>query len=222
VVIITKNYLVTRDIDVLRELARYDCVGVTLSLTTLDARLSSLLEPRASRPARRLAAIQALAEAGVPVGYLQAPMIPGLTDAEAPAIAAAAAEAGATFCGYVACVCRLPSKRSSNSGSSNIIQKRKTRCSIACARSGMASSTIRTLPPGCAAAAFSPNKWRSCFSWHRKNQASTKGGQSSPPSTFANLHGINCLFFELSFYVQLRRKMPGRIDTLNAVTAEML
>jgi len=106
VVIITKNYLVTRDIDVLRELARYDCVGVTLSLTTLDARLSSLLEPRASRPARRLAAIQALAEAGVPVGYLQAPMIPGLTDAEAPAIAAAAAEAGATFCGYVAL--RLP------------------------------------------------------------------------------------------------------------------
>jgi len=106
VVIITKNYLVTRDIDVLRELARYDCVGVTLSLTTLDARLSSLLEPRASRPARRLVAIQALAEAGVPVGYLQAPMIPGLTDAEAPAIAAAAAEAGATFCGYVAL--RLP------------------------------------------------------------------------------------------------------------------
>jgi DNA repair photolyase len=57
VVIITKNYLVTRDIDVLRELARYDCVGVTLSLTSLDPRLSSLLEPRASRPARRLAAI---------------------------------------------------------------------------------------------------------------------------------------------------------------------
>jgi DNA repair photolyase len=106
VVIITKNHLVTRDIDVLRELARYDCVGVTVSLTTLDLRLSSLLEPRASRPARRLAAIKALANASVPVGYLQAPMIPGLTDAEAPAIAAAAAEAGATFCGYVAL--RLP------------------------------------------------------------------------------------------------------------------
>lgn len=103
VVIITKNHLVTRDIDVLRELARYDCVGVTVSLTTLDLRLSSLLEPRASRPARRLAAIKALANASVPVGYLQAPMIPGLTDAEAPAIAA---EAGATFCGYVAL--RLP------------------------------------------------------------------------------------------------------------------
>ena len=106
VVIITKNFLVTRDVDILAELARYDCVGVTVSLTTLDHKLSSLLEPRASRPARRLAAIKKLAEAGVPVGYLQAPMIPGLTDAEAPAIGAAAAKAGATFSGYVAL--RLP------------------------------------------------------------------------------------------------------------------
>jgi DNA repair photolyase len=106
VMIITKNHLVTRDIDILSELARYDCVGVTLSLTTLDHKLSSVLEPRASRPARRLAAIEALAAAGVPVGYLQAPMIPGLTDAEAPAIAVAAAKAGATFSGYVAL--RLP------------------------------------------------------------------------------------------------------------------
>jgi len=106
VVIITKNHLVTRDVDILSELARFDCIGVTISLTTLDHKLSSLLEPRASRPARRLAAITALAEAGVPVGYLQAPMIPGLTDAEAPAIGVAAAQAGATFSGYVAL--RLP------------------------------------------------------------------------------------------------------------------
>jgi DNA repair photolyase len=106
VVIITKNYLVTRDIDILAELARYDCIGVTISLTTLDHQLSSLLEPRASRPARRLAAIEMLAAAGVPVGYLQAPMIPGLTDSEAPAIGVAAAKAGATFSGYVAL--RLP------------------------------------------------------------------------------------------------------------------
>jgi len=106
VVIVTKNHLVTRDIDVLSELARYQCVGVTISLTTLDAKLAALMEPRASRPARRLAAIKALSEAGVPVGYLQAPMIPGLTDAEAPAIAQAAARAGATFSGYVAL--RLP------------------------------------------------------------------------------------------------------------------
>jgi len=106
VMIVTKNHLVTRDIDILSELARFDCVGVTLSLSTLDAELASLLEPRASRPARRLAAIRKLAEAGVPVGYLQAPMIPGLTDSEAPAIAVAAAQAGARFSGYVAL--RLP------------------------------------------------------------------------------------------------------------------
>ena len=106
VVIVTKNYLVTRDVEILSELARYQCVGVTISLTTLDAKLASLMEPRASSPARRLAAIKALAEADIPVGYLQAPMIPGLTDAEAPAIAQAAAQAGATFAGYVAL--RLP------------------------------------------------------------------------------------------------------------------
>jgi DNA repair photolyase len=106
VVIVTKNYLVTRDIDILSEMARFDCIGVTISLTTLDYKLSSLLEPRASRPARRLGTIKALADQGIPVGYLQAPMIPGLTDCEAPAIAAAAANAGATFAGYVAL--RLP------------------------------------------------------------------------------------------------------------------
>lgn len=106
VVVITKNHLVTRDIDVLSELARFDCIGVTISVTTLDHKLSSLLEPRASRPSRRLAAITALAKAGVPVGYLQAPMIPGLTDVEAPAIGVAAANAGASFSGYVAL--RLP------------------------------------------------------------------------------------------------------------------
>lgn len=101
VVIITKNYLVTRDIDILRELARYRCIGVSISLTTLERRLSAVMEPRASSPTRRLAAISQLAKAGIPVGYLQAPMIPGLTDAEAPAIAQAAARAGASFAGYV-------------------------------------------------------------------------------------------------------------------------
>lgn len=106
VMIVTKNFLVTRDVDILAELARYQCAGVRISITTLDHQLSSALEPRASRPARRLAAIKILADAGIPVGYLQAPMIPGLTDAEAPAIARAAAKAGASFAGYVAL--RLP------------------------------------------------------------------------------------------------------------------
>jgi DNA repair photolyase len=106
VVIVTKNYLVTRDIDILSQLAEFDCIGVTISLSTLDAKLAASMEPRASRPARRLEAIRKLADAGVPVGYLQAPMIPGLTDAEAPAIGIAASRAGATFSGYVAL--RLP------------------------------------------------------------------------------------------------------------------
>jgi len=105
-VIVTKNHLVTRDVDVLAQMAKVDCIGVTISLSTLDHKLSSIMEPRASRPARRLDAIRRLSEAGVPVGYLQAPMIPGLTDSEAPAIAIAAAKAGATFSGYVAL--RLP------------------------------------------------------------------------------------------------------------------
>jgi DNA repair photolyase len=106
VTIVTKNYLVTRDIDILSELARFQCAAVFISLTTLDEKLSGLMEPRASRPARRLAAISALSKAGIPVGYLQAPMIPGLTDSEAPAIAQAAAGAGARYAGYVAL--RLP------------------------------------------------------------------------------------------------------------------
>jgi DNA repair photolyase len=101
VIIITKNHLVTRDIDLLTELAQYNCAAVFVSVTTLDEKLAGLMEPRASRPVRRLAAIAALARAGVPVGYLQAPMIPGLTDAEAPAIAEAAAKAGARYAGYV-------------------------------------------------------------------------------------------------------------------------
>jgi DNA repair photolyase len=106
VMIVTKNYLVTRDIDILCELARYQCATVTISLTTLDSKLSSAMEPRTSSPTRRLAAIKMLAEAGVPVGYLQAPMVPGLTDVEAPAIAQAALVAGAQFAGYTAL--RLP------------------------------------------------------------------------------------------------------------------
>jgi DNA repair photolyase len=101
VVIVTKNFLVTRDIDILSELARYQCAAVCISLTTLDPKLTAVMEPRTSRPARRLVAISALSQAGIPVGFLLAPMIPALTDAEAPAIVQAAAKAGATFGGYV-------------------------------------------------------------------------------------------------------------------------
>ena len=104
--IITKNALVTRDLDVLAELARFRCVGVHVSVTSLDTELAGKLEPRASRPAARLKAIRELSAAGIPVGVLVAPTIPGLTDHEMPAILAAAAEAGAKRAGYV--LMRLP------------------------------------------------------------------------------------------------------------------
>lgn len=100
VAIITKNHLVTRDLDVLGELARYAAVAVMLSITTLDSTLSHVLEPRASHPKRRLAALAALTQAGVPAGVMVAPVIPGLTEHELPAIIAAAAQAGAQFAGY--------------------------------------------------------------------------------------------------------------------------
>ncbi len=106
VFIITKNALVTRDLDVLAALARNRGVGVHVSVTTLDADLAGRLEPRASRPAARLRAIRELAAAGIPVGVMVAPVIPGLTDHELPAILAAAAAAGARRAGYL--VLRLP------------------------------------------------------------------------------------------------------------------
>jgi len=101
VVIITKNELVTRDIDLLSALARHDGAIVYVSVTTLDGSLAGELEPRASHPDRRLAAIEKLAAAGIPTGVLVAPVIPGLTDHEMPSIIAAAAEAGARTAGYV-------------------------------------------------------------------------------------------------------------------------
>lgn len=105
VVIVTKNELVTRDIDLLSALAGINgAIGgavVYVSVTSLDGNLSRELEPRASQPARRLAAIEALAAAGIPTGVLIAPVIPGLTDHEMPSILAAVAKAGAVTAGYV-------------------------------------------------------------------------------------------------------------------------
>lgn len=101
VAIVTKNHLVIRDLDLLAELARYEAAAVFLSVTTLDGSLSRIMEPRTSHPVRRLAAIEALAQAGVPAGVMVAPVIPGLTDHELPSIIAAAAEAGALFAGHI-------------------------------------------------------------------------------------------------------------------------
>ena len=106
VCIITKNHLVTRDIDLLQEFASWNGAAVYVSVTTLDSTLTPRLEPRTSLPQHRLAAVRALSTAGIPVGILMAPVIPGLTDHEMPNIFAAAAEAGAISAGYV--TLRLP------------------------------------------------------------------------------------------------------------------
>jgi DNA repair photolyase len=106
VAIITKNRLVTRDIDLLCELAKYNAVAVNLSVTSLDPNLQRVLEPRTSSPQARLDAIRQLRSAGIPTGVMVAPVIPGLTDHEIPKILEACAKAGAQFAGYT--VVRLP------------------------------------------------------------------------------------------------------------------
>lgn len=106
VVFITKNHLVTRDIDLLKQLADHHAVAVYLSVTSLDSGLAHQLEPRASSPAQRLEAIARLREAGIPVGVSVAPVIPAINDEEIPAILNAAFKAGAQFVGST--VVRLP------------------------------------------------------------------------------------------------------------------
>lgn len=104
--IVTKSALIERDLDLLADLARDELVHVFVSLTTLDEGLARRLEPRAARPAKRLAAIEALARAGVPVGVMVAPVIPVLTDHELEGLLAAARERGACAAAYA--VLRLP------------------------------------------------------------------------------------------------------------------
>jgi DNA repair photolyase len=106
IIVITKHHRVTRDIDVLRELAEAEAAAVFLSITTLDPEVARVMEPRAATPAKRLAAIRALSAAGIPTGVMVAPVVPALTDHELPAIVAAAAEAGARYAGFT--ILRLP------------------------------------------------------------------------------------------------------------------
>ena len=106
VIVITKNHLVTRDIDHLQELARFGAISVALSITTLDAKLARRMEPRTSTPEMRLAAVETLAKAGIPVSVMVAPVIPAITDHEILPILKAARDAGATSAGFV--VLRLP------------------------------------------------------------------------------------------------------------------
>jgi DNA repair photolyase len=106
VIVVTKNHLVTRDVDSLAALAEHRAVSVYVSVTTLDAALARTMEPRTSSPERRLDAIATLVRAGVPTGVLVAPIIPALTDSEIPHILERAAGAGARYAGRV--VLRLP------------------------------------------------------------------------------------------------------------------
>ncbi|ATJ82042.1 PA0069 family radical SAM protein [Halomonas beimenensis] len=106
VTLVTKSALILRDLDLLEALAEQRLVRVMISLTSLDADLKRALEPRAAAPTTRLRTIARLAEAGIPVGTLVAPVIPGLTDHELERLMAAAREAGAREAGWM--LLRLP------------------------------------------------------------------------------------------------------------------
>jgi DNA repair photolyase len=99
--IITKNALVTRDIDLFQQLAAHQAIRVSLSITSLDPTLARTMEPRTSSPEARLRAIRELTAAGIPTNVMTAPIIPGINDSEIPAILTAAREAGARWAGYV-------------------------------------------------------------------------------------------------------------------------
>ena len=104
--IVTKSAGVLRDLDILARMARRGLVRVWLSVTTLDPALARRMEPRAASPARRLQAIEALSQAGIPAGVLAAPMVPGLNDMELERILQAGRARGAQHAGYV--LLRLP------------------------------------------------------------------------------------------------------------------
>jgi len=104
--IVTKNALVERDLDILVPMARENLVQVFVSINSLDNQLAAKLEPRASAPHRRIKAIRTIAEAGVPVGVLVAPIIPALNDKDMEAVLEQAADAGARCAGYT--TLRLP------------------------------------------------------------------------------------------------------------------
>ncbi len=106
--IITKNALVLRDLDLLKEMAKYDGIKVMITITTLNEGLRRVMEPRTATAQKRLETIRVLAQEEVPVGVMVAPIIPGLTDHELPAILKAAGEAGASFASYT--VVRLNGK----------------------------------------------------------------------------------------------------------------
>jgi DNA repair photolyase len=104
--IVTKSALVTRDIDILSEMAKKNLAKVAVSITTLDHKLARAMEPRAATPQRRLATLRALSGAGIPTAVMVAPIIPAINDSEIERVLDAAAAAGAEGAGYV--MLRMP------------------------------------------------------------------------------------------------------------------
>lgn len=104
--IVTKGTLIERDVDLLAGMAEWEGAAVMVSITSRDPAIKRTLEPRAASPDRRLELIERLAQAGIPVGVLAAPVIPAITDHELEDLVAAAADAGARAAGYV--LLRLP------------------------------------------------------------------------------------------------------------------
>jgi DNA repair photolyase len=98
--LITKNALVTRDIDILKEMAEQNLVHVMVSITGTDEKIRLALEPRTSTYANRFKTVKILSNAGIPVGVMVAPIIPGLTSHEIPSVIKTAAEHGAQSAGY--------------------------------------------------------------------------------------------------------------------------
>lgn len=106
VAIVTKNAMVTRDLDILRQMAEFGVVSVALSITTLDQSLARVMEPRTSSPQAKLRAVEELSSAGIATHVLIAPVIPGLTDHEIPEILRRAKDSGAVGAGFI--LLRLP------------------------------------------------------------------------------------------------------------------
>jgi len=106
--IVTKSALIERDIDLLAPMAKKNLVKAFVSITTLDHRLARTLEPRAASPSRRVDALRALSQAGIPCGVMVAPLIPALTDSSLEAVLEAAAGVGAIMAGWI--LLRLPNE----------------------------------------------------------------------------------------------------------------
>ncbi len=156
--IITKNALVTRDLDILADMARQNLMHVHISVTTLDKDLAGSLEPRTSRPTARLSAIRQLAEVGVPVGVMVAPVIPGLNDHEMPAILEAAAQAGGSARAMYSCGYHWRSSRCSWTGCKPIGPTRCRKSNRESAQRAAGPCISRRSASGSAAGASTPNR----------------------------------------------------------------